>query len=182
MAKNVPAPSEQKEKQNKRPRRSGRTAAVRVLTWALRLCVLLLVLMIGYALVTTAFGYGYRIFSKKGAEEAPGRDVIVVITEKMSASDTGKLLQSKGLIADANVFWAQRLFYGSRIYPGTYTLNTSMSGQRILRIISTKPEESTEASEEETGTPTQKEPETGSAAQYGETQETEASPQGDTRP
>lgn len=57
--------------------------------------------------------------------------------------------KEKGLITNDFAFWFQSIFYDYQdIYPGIYTLNTSMTSKEILRELNVKPEEESEASPE----------------------------------
>ena len=95
----------------------------------------LLVLLLAF----TAYDFGYRVFNKKGMEPEPGRQVEIVVEQGDSTMEVGALLEEKGLIESKWVFLAQKLFYGTGIYPNTYELNTSMSAQEILKLLNVMP-------------------------------------------
>lgn len=120
--------------QNKKKNASGKIVNG-VLSVILRSLLALLVAMVVFAAGRGAYRFGYSVFSKKGMEAAPGRDVTVTIEEGMSTAKVAQELYNKGLIGNVWVFRAQKIFYGTGIYPGNYQLNTSMSGQQILRIL-----------------------------------------------
>lgn len=95
------------------------------------------------------YEFGYRVFTEPAMEAEPGTDVVVQVTEDMSGMDIGKMLTEKGLVQDATIFYTQMMIfeYNGKLYPGVYTLNTSMEIQDMLEIMATKPEVSTEESE-----------------------------------
>ena len=49
-----------------------------------------------------------------------------------------------GLIRNELAVRIQKMFYDYEIYPGTYTLNTSMTSKEILQVLNEKPEGGTE--------------------------------------
>ena len=51
-------------------------------------------------------------------------------------------LEEKGLINNSYVFFIQAKLYKAKMYAGTYTLNTAMTSEEMLRIIARKPEKS----------------------------------------
>ena len=69
--------------------------------------------------------------------------------------DIGQILEDKGLIRDAKLFYIQNLLshYKDKLQPGTYVLNTSMTMEEMMEIMSVVPEttDETDASEDTTG-------------------------------
>lgn len=98
---------------------------------------------------TYCYDFGYRIFTEGAVEAAPGRDVVVQITEDMSGLDIGGELEEKGLINDKLLFFVQLKLsaYADDINPGVYTLNTSMEPREMMEAMSLE-EEDTETEEE----------------------------------
>ncbi len=92
---------------------------------------------------TYCYEFGYRVFTEKPMEEAPGRAVTVEIASDMSEKDIGRLLEKKGLVADGTLFYAQLKLsaYTGRLRPGTYTLNTSMTAKEMMVVMAAVPEE-----------------------------------------
>lgn len=108
--------------------------------------VLLLVVVGLIELGTFCYDFGYRVFTETAVEEAPGTDIVVQVTEGMSEGDIGDMLEAEGLIRDSKLFFAQLKLsaYSGKLLPGTYTLNTSMTGKEIIAVMGTRAEESTE--------------------------------------
>ncbi len=96
-----------------------------------------------------AYDFGYRVFTEPAMESKPGTAVIVTIDENMDAMDIADLLQEKGLVRDANLFWLQYQLsaYKGEINPGMYTLNTSMTAKEMM-VAMADAEEDTEESED----------------------------------
>ncbi len=95
-----------------------------------------------------AYDYGYRIYSEPPMSEENGIDVVITIPMGSSVSDIGQILKDNGLIRDDKLFHMQELLsdYHDKIEPGTYTLNTSMTAEEMMAVMS--PSLSEEATEE----------------------------------
>lgn len=108
--------------------------------------VLLLVVVGLIELGTFCYDFGYRVFTETAVEEEPGTDIVVQVTEDMSEGDIGDMLEAEGLIRDSKLFFAQLKLsaYSGKLLPGTYTLNTSMTGKEMIAVMGTGAEESTE--------------------------------------
>ena len=61
----------------------------------------------------------------------------VAITEDMSASDIGHLLENKGLIRDARLFVLQYYLseYREDVKPGIFELSTSMTAEEMMEAM-----------------------------------------------
>ena len=70
--------------------------------------------------------------------------MILTIPEEQSESQTLETLKAVGLIKNELAVRIQKEFYDYEIYPGTYTLNTSMTSKEILQVLNEKPEGGTE--------------------------------------
>lgn len=89
-----------------------------------------------------AYNYGYCIFADVPVAEEPGRDVNVTIPEGKGAKAIGEILESKGLIDDAQIFFFQNLLssHKDKLKAGDYILNTSMSAEEMMAIMSAEDE------------------------------------------
>ena len=104
-----------------------------------------------YDVAVKAYDYGYRVFAEEPVTVGEGRTISISVGAADSVRDIGKNLEEKGLIRDANLFFVQELLseYHGKIIPGIYDLNTSMTNDEMLEIMSTEPTE-----EENTGVST----------------------------
>lgn len=104
-----------------------------------------------YKGATIAYDYGFRVFKEAPMTEAPGVDINVEVTMGKSTLQIGEILESKGLIRDAKLFYIQNLLsaYKNKLRPGQYTLNTSMTMVEMMEVMSTEPaqEETTQSQE-----------------------------------
>ena len=113
-----------------------------VFSTIVKVAVVVLVLMFIYKAAVKAYDFGYAIFEDKPVAEAPGREVTVSITNGKSVKEIGEILESKGLVKDATIFYLQNLLssYKDELQPGMYTLNTSMSPTEMMEIMSAQEE------------------------------------------
>jgi len=91
--------------------------------------------------MTKGYEFGHEIFYATAMEQGEGRDKTVSIPTGQSAKETARILKQSGLIGNELAFQVQKQFYDYEIYPGTYTLNTSMTSKEILQMLNEKPEE-----------------------------------------
>jgi UPF0755 protein len=71
-------------------------------------------------------------------EDAPGEDILVQVQEGTSSMELAKLLEQKGLIRDAKLFYIRLKLsaYRNSIEPGIYILNTSMTPKEMMMSMS----------------------------------------------
>jgi len=139
------------------------TAAV--IETALKVIFYTVAVMLFFACAKKAYAFGYEVFNQEAMAEAPGVDKTFVVEEGMGDQACMEALEQSGLIRNALTARIQKLFFGFEIYPGTYTLNTSMTTKEILEILDEKPPEETTAPE------TTAAPATDADASVGETKE-----------
>lgn len=112
-----------------------------VLGTVLKVILAVVVIVLVYRVAISAYDFGYKIFDETAISEAPGREVTVSITSGKGAKEIGQILEDKGLIKDAKIFYIQNMLssYKGKLKPGSYTLNTAMSSEEIMAAMS--PEE-----------------------------------------
>lgn len=90
-----------------------------------------------FKLAISAYDFGYQIFADVPMSEGSGRTVSVVVSEGQCSRELAKMLEQKGLIKDANVFYIQEQLsdYKDMIKPGTYELSTAMNSEQMLAIL-----------------------------------------------
>ena len=111
-----------------------------------RIAIAAVVIIVVFKLAVGAYDFGFQVFADIPQDEGDGRTVSVVISADQDSKDVGKLLENKGLIDNANVFYVQEMLseYKDQIKPGTYELNTAMSVEEMLEIMCGQDEEETE--------------------------------------
>ena len=125
---------------------SSRTREINRITMAIirisvKLMLLALLILLLYEAVIQGYAFGHAVFYAEAMEDAPGHDITVVVKDGENVSQAADELEKKGLIKNIYAFLFQSRFYDyNKIYPGTYTLNTSMTSKDILQKLSEKPE------------------------------------------
>ena len=112
---------------------------------------ILIVMVFGiYKMAIGAYEFGYRVFAEPAMSEEPGITISVSITDDMDTMAVGKLLQSKGLIRDARLFYVQEIVseYKDKIQPGIFELKTSMTAEEILAVLGASVENAVEETQE----------------------------------
>ena len=104
------------------------------------------VIILIFKLAVGAYDFGFNLFADIPIDEENGRTVNVIISENQDVMDIGKMLEEKGLIRDAKLFYLQEMLsdYKDQLTPGTYELNTSMSVAEMLEVICSNEEEAEE--------------------------------------
>ena len=103
--------------------------------FALYLIIAIAVIYIG----KSAYDFGYDIFYQQPMDsEEEGRDITVVVEDGDSVYQIGKTLENRGLIRYAKVFVVQEKLsnYSGKLQTGTYILNTSMTPDEMMEILS----------------------------------------------
>lgn len=114
----------------------------------IKIVVLIIVVVLTYEYATDAYDFGYRIFAEQPVSSAETAKVISIsISEDATAMDIGKVLEEKGLIRDANLFYVQEYLSGhhGEMRPGIYELSSDMTSEQMIDILTAEP---TEAEEE----------------------------------
>ncbi len=104
----------------------------------IRVALIVLAVYAVYRGALLCYDYGYRIFTEPAISSGEGRTVTVAVTEDMSASDIGHLLENKGLIRDSRLFVLQYYLseYLKDVKPGIFELNTSMTVEEMMEVMS----------------------------------------------
>ena len=120
----------------------------------IRLGIIAAFIIITVVICSIAFKLGYGLFQNDAMEEVPGTEVFVTIPEDATKDEVAQLLKYNGLIEDEDLFKLRCIVYDAKFYPGTYSLNTSMTTEEMLDVlrypIATEEEETTAAAAEET--------------------------------
>ena len=113
--------------------KAGMVLASGVFKIALYGCVVVLIIWIG----RTTYQFGYDVFNQQAMSPGEGQEVTVVIQEGDSVYDIGRILERKGLVKDALVFYVQEKIsnYRGQLKPGTYLLSTAYTPTRIMGIL-----------------------------------------------
>ena len=116
-----------------------RKIAGAVISISLKMIVVVLVAVMVGQISQDAYQFGLQVFHPTPISQQPGKDMIVIVEEKSLIHILGKRLEEKGLITNAYIFFIQAKLYKAELHSGTYTLNTSMTSEEMLGILSEKP-------------------------------------------
>ena len=118
--------------------RGSRKFAWAVVKMMFGVVILAVIMMLVYRLALDAYDYGYRIFAEEPMSPEPGLTMSVAIVEGKSVSEIGKILEDKGLIRNATLFYLQEMFssYHKKLQPGVYELSTAMTPEEIMALMS----------------------------------------------
>lgn len=117
---------------------SLKKAVSTVLSISFKIIILMLVIISVYISGKAAYNFGLAVFTEKAVDAEPGTDVSITITEGASSLSIGKILQENGLIRDYKLFYVQSKVseYSGDLKPGTYMLNTSMTAEEMMAVMS----------------------------------------------
>ncbi len=103
----------------------------------------MLIGVIVYRITMQAYDFGYRIFAEEPMSPAPGYTMSVAIVEGKSVMEIGEILEEKGLIRSAYLFYLQEYFssYHGDLKPGVYELSTAMTPEEMMKIMAETTEE-----------------------------------------
>ncbi len=107
-----------------------------------KIAVTVVVVIAIYSAATTCYDYGYRIFTEPAVALGNGRNVTVIVPEKMSPLKIGELFEQEGLVRDGKLFALQYLLseYHDDVKSGTFVLNTSMTAEDMMAVMASKDE------------------------------------------
>ncbi len=92
--------------------------------------IVLLVIISG-----VAHDFGYQVFGKVTASEAPGHDTTIEINKGESTMNIASKLELNGVIVNKYSFFLKAKLKKYNLMPGTYNLNTSMTYDEIFSIL-----------------------------------------------
>ena len=113
--------------------KAGVVLAGGVFRVALYVCVAMFIFWAG----KTTYQFGYDVFNQQAMSPGDGQEVTVVIPERATVYQIGEILEAKGLIEDAKVFYVQEKLsnYKGQLKSGTYLLSTAYTPTRIMGIL-----------------------------------------------
>lgn len=98
-----------------------------------------------YQVGLRCYDFGYRVYTEPAVSPDKGVDQIVQITDDMGTKDLAELLEEKGLVRDARLFYFQAKLSGFELQPGVYKVSTAMTAREMMAAMI--PEETAEAEE-----------------------------------
>lgn len=108
-----------------------------------KICITAVIVLAVIFLSVSAYDFGYAVFADEPLSTGEVQPVSVVITEDKDTMEVAELLENKGIIADAKIFYVQEMLSDATggIQPGVYELSSTMNSAEILAEITAKMEE-----------------------------------------
>lgn len=82
-----------------------------------------------------AFDFTYQLYGPVTVEQEPGRNIPIQINKGESTMDIASKLELNRVIVDKNSFYFKTKLQSKLIMPGTYRLNSSMTYNEVLDVI-----------------------------------------------
>lgn len=106
----------------------------------IKIALAAVVIIVVFRLSVYAYDFGYQVFANEPMSSGEGRTVSVVVSEGMSGRELAKLLEQRGLIEDADVFYVQmRLsvsdYDDALLVSGVYDLSTAMTAEEMIAVL-----------------------------------------------
>lgn len=123
--------------------RSGQIVAG-VLDGVIKIMIVVIAVMFTYKYALEAFDFGYRVFAEGSVSpEESARVISISITEDATPMEIGEVLEEKGLIRDARLFYVQEFFSGQhgKLKEGIYELSSAMTAEEMIDVMCTGTEE-----------------------------------------
>ena len=117
---------------------------MRVLSISITVLFCLLVVCGLYQVGIKCYDFGYRVYTEPAVSQDKGTEQIVQITENMKAKELADLMEEKGLVRDARLFYLQEKLSGFKLEPGVYKVSTSMTARELMAAMTPVEEEEAE--------------------------------------
>lgn len=91
-----------------------------------------------YQIGLKCYDFGYRVYTEPAVSQDKGTDQIVQITDDMGTKDLAGLLEEKGLVRDARLFYFQAKLSGFELQPGVYKVSTAMTAREMMAAMTPK--------------------------------------------
>lgn len=109
------------------------------------LCGVLIVCAL-YYVGLSSYSFGYRVYTEPAVSSGNGQSMLVQVTGEMSLKDLAEVLEEKGLIRDARLFYLQAVLCKFEPQMGNYTLKTSMTPSQMMEAMTPIEEDSSDDS------------------------------------
>ena len=127
----------------------ARRVAWSIVRFIFGLVISIVIMMLVYRFALDAYDFGYRIFAETPVSPEPGLTMSVEIVEGKSVMEIGEILEGKGLIRDAYLFYLTEMFstYHKKLQPGVYELSTAMTPEEMMGVMAANATEELEEEE-----------------------------------
>ena len=88
-----------------------------------------------YFVATNVYEFSYQVFGDRVCEAEPGRDIEIHIEDGESTMDVAEKLYMNKIVVNKTTFYLKVQLFGYKIMQGTFPLNTSMTYDEVLSVI-----------------------------------------------
>ena len=88
-----------------------------------------------YFVATHVYEFSYQVFGDRVCEAEPGRDVEIHIADGESTMEIAEKLYMNKIVVNKTTFYLKVQLFGYKIMQGTFPLNTSMTYDEVLNVI-----------------------------------------------
>lgn len=114
-------------------------ATLKITSFIIRLLMnIMFYVLVAFLIVNVskqAFQFTYQLYGPVALEKEPGRDLIIQIKKGESTMDIASKLEVNRVIVNKYSFYVKTKIEDDTIMPGTYEINSSMTYNDILEII-----------------------------------------------
>ncbi|NLZ82736.1 MAG: endolytic transglycosylase MltG [Clostridiales bacterium] len=114
-------------------------ATLKITSFIIRLLMnIMFYVLVAFLIVNVskqAFQFTYQLYGPVAVEKEPGRDLIIQIKKGESTMDIASKLEVNRVIVNKYSFYVKTKIEDDTIMPGTYEINSSMTYNDILEII-----------------------------------------------
>ncbi|HHU70547.1 MAG TPA: endolytic transglycosylase MltG [Clostridiales bacterium] len=114
-------------------------ATLKITSFIIRLLMnIIFYVLVAFLIVNVskeAFQFTYQLYGPVAVEKEPGRDLIIQIKKGESTMDIASKLEVNRAIVNKYSFYLKAKIEDVAIMPGTYEINSSMTYDDILKII-----------------------------------------------
>lgn len=112
---------------------------LRITSFVLRLLMNIIFYIVVVILIINvskaAFDFTYQLYGPVTVDPAPGKEIMLQIKQGESSMDVASKLELNRAIENKYAFYLKTKLQNEVIMPGTYSINSSMTYEEILEII-----------------------------------------------
>lgn len=106
-----------------------------VLRLLLNIMFYILIVILTINVSKAAFDFTYQLYGPVSVEKAPGTNIIFQVNKGDSTMDVASKLELNLVIKNKYAFYLKTKLKHSVIMPGTYKLNSSMTYDQVLSVV-----------------------------------------------
>ncbi len=132
--------------------------------------ILVIILIINVS--KSAFGFAYQLYGPVAKDPAPGKDIVFQVKKGENKMDIASKLELYKVIDNKYSFYVKTEIQDFVVMPGTYVINSSMTYDQILTVITDYSQSIVKDEDSEAGSDTDEDVGTGTDDSTGDDTET----------